>query len=188
MTRRLLTPAGLGTCALLAAGVAFSQPMLPPPAGSATTSGLPAPTATRVAAAATPATQATPAAGTTPVAPGAAAPDVAQVRARFAHAVYDAFEREINHDRPQAMLRAIVVMKIHLSDEGHWIAEVLRENDLEPALTKKALASVEALATPADLPEELRDELRHVGFVESWLFQTDGHFALKTLALPQRAL
>jgi hypothetical protein len=179
MTRRPLTPARLGACALLAAGLASAQPMLPPPPGSTTTSGQPVPAAARVAAIAAPSTSA---------APGAPRPDVTQVRARFAHAVYDAFEREINHERPQAMLRAIVVMKIHLSDEGHWIAEVLRENDLEPALTRKALATVEALATPADVPEELRDELRHVGFVESWLFQTDGHFALKTLALPQKAL
>jgi hypothetical protein len=117
-----------------------------------------------------------------------AAPPVEQARATFAHAVYDAFEREINHDRPQAMLRAVVVMKIRLSEEGRWIAEVMRENDLEPALTRKAIASVEALAGPSELPQALRDELRHVGFVEAWLFQTDGHFALKTLALPQRGL
>jgi hypothetical protein len=174
MPSRPLVRAGPGAGALLAAALASAQPMLPPPAGSTTTAGRPAAAGIRVAAAAAPAAP--------------AAPDLTPVRTRFAHAVYDAFEREIHHDRPQAMLRAIVVMKIRLSDEGRWIAEVLRENELEPVLTRKAIASVEALASPADVPDALRDELRHVGFVECWLFQTDGHFALKSLALPQRDL
>jgi len=129
--------------------------------------------------------------------PAAAAPvaqktgsTVDQIKTSFARAIYNAVEREINHDRPQAMLRAVVVMKIRLSEEGKWIAEVMRENDLEPSLTKKALASVETLTAPVldELSDNVRTELRHIGFVEAWLFQTDGHFALKTLALPQKGL
>ena len=34
----------------------------------------------------------------------------------------------------------------------------------------------------------MAEQLHHEGFVEVWLFQNDGRFALKTLALPQRRL
>ncbi|HEX7687750.1 MAG TPA: hypothetical protein VF453_08590 [Burkholderiaceae bacterium] len=80
---------------------------------------------------------------------------------------YDAFERETNHGRPQATPRAIVAMRIHLSDEGRRIAEVLRSNTLEPALTRKALASVEALPMPADVPDWPGEKSRRVGFLEA---------------------
>jgi hypothetical protein len=32
------------------------------------------------------------------------------------------------------------------------------------------------------------EQLHREGFLEVWLFQNDGRFALKTLALPQRGL
>ena len=44
------------------------------------------------------------------------------------------------------------------------------------------------LAPATDVPEALRPELQRNGFVEAWLFQTDGRFALRTLALPQRGI
>ena len=50
----------------------------------------------------------------------------------------------------------------------------------------KAIASVEQAPAPRDIPAPLRAELRRNGFVEVWLFQSNGRFALKTLALPQR--
>ena len=62
----------------------------------------------------------------------------------------------------------------------------MRENDVEPELTRKALRSVEHLATALDVSAPVAEQLRREGFVEVWLFQNDGRFALKTLALPQR--
>ncbi len=81
---------------------------------------------------------------------------VEKVRTQFAHAVYEQSGGEINHDRPQAMLRA--------------------------------LACVNRLIAEFEVSDGERRELQKNGFLEAWLFQNDGRFALKTLALPQRGL
>jgi hypothetical protein len=112
--------------------------------------------------------------------------NIDQVRKDFAQMVYADSAAEINRDAPQPLLRAVVVLRVRLNEAGHWAAEVMRDNNLEPSLTRKAVASVEHLATPANVPEPLVEQLHRDGFVEVWLFQNDSHFALKTLALPQR--
>lgn len=113
---------------------------------------------------------------------------VDQVRTQFAHAVYEQSGGEINHGAPQALLRAVVVLRVRLDAEGHWVPELLRENVNQPELTQRALACVHRLKAAIDVPESLRLELQQNGFVEAWLFQNDGRFALKTLALPQRGI
>ncbi len=82
----------------------------------------------------------------------------------------------------------MVVLRVRMNDRGRWAAEVMRENDVEPELTRKALASVEHLATAMPVSAPVAEQLHREGFVEVWLFQNDGRFALKTLALPQRGL
>ena len=112
--------------------------------------------------------------------------NIEQVRKEFAQTVYQYSSADINRGAPQALLRAVVVLRMRLSDDGHWLADVIRENNQQPELTRKALASVANLPTPANLPEALAAQLHRDGFMEAWLFQNDAHFALKTLALPQR--
>jgi hypothetical protein len=113
---------------------------------------------------------------------------VDQVRMQFAHAVYAQSGAEINHDAPQPLLRAVVVLRVRLDAAGRWVPEVLRENPNQPEMTRRALACVQRLEAAFEVPESLRPELQRDGFVEVWLFQTDGRFALKTLALPQRGI
>jgi len=64
----------------------------------------------------------------------------------------------------------------------------VRENDEQPELTRKALASVAHLARTLEVSAPTSEQLHREGFLEVWLFQNDGRFALKTLALPQRGL
>ncbi len=119
---------------------------------------------------------------------GARAESLDQVRRGFAQAIYQDSRDDINLGAPQPMLRAVVVLRVRTDDGGRWRAEVMRENDVEPGLTRKALASVEHLGATAPVSGELAEQLHREGFVEVWLFQNDGRFALKTLALPQRGL
>ena len=111
-----------------------------------------------------------------------------QVRETFARDVYRASTVDINLGAPQPLLRAVVVLRMKLAEDEHWIAEVVRENSEQPEMTRKALDSVAHLQSPTPTPPELREKLHREGFMEVWLFQSDGHFALKTLALPQRGL
>jgi len=107
-------------------------------------------------------------------------------RLAFARQLYASTPADVHDEAPQPLLRAVVVLRVRLSDEGRWVAELLRDNADQPEMTRKALDSVARLAVPAQLSPDLREELRTNGFVEAWLFQDDGRFALKTLARPQK--
>ena len=119
---------------------------------------------------------------------GARAESLEKVRHDFAQMVYEDAGPDINRDRPQPLLRAVVVLRVKLNELGHWTGEVIRDNDEQPELTRKALASVAHLARTLEVSATAAEQLHREGFLEVWLFQNDGRFALKTLALPQRGL
>lgn len=110
------------------------------------------------------------------------------VRRGFAQMVYEDAGPDINRDAPQPLLRAVVVLRVRLDAAGRWTAEVIRENDEQPQLTRKALASVAHLRKSLAMSAAAAEQVHRDGFMEVWLFQNDGRFALKTLALPQRGL
>ena len=110
------------------------------------------------------------------------------VRTQCAHQIYEAARKDINFDAPQPLLRAVVVIRLRLAEDGRWMAEVLRDNPEQPEMTRKALDSVNLLPAPQGLSAETDAELHWKGFVEAWLFQNDGRFALKTLAKEQRGI
>jgi hypothetical protein len=120
------------------------------------------------------------------LAPPVLAQSASGVQLEFARAVYKHSVSLINRDRPQALLRAVVVLRVTLDDGDRWKAEVFRDNPEQPELTRRAIDSVDTLPPPTGLSPEARATLHGAGVIEAWLFQTDGHFALRTLALPQR--
>ena len=110
-----------------------------------------------------------------------------QVKADFARAVYLNSAAQVHREAPQPLLRAVVVLRIRLNEQDQWQAEVFRDNPDQPEMTRAALDSVAKLPAPVALSAKARQLLRGEGLVEAWLFQTDGRFALKTLAKPQRS-
>ena len=119
---------------------------------------------------------------------GVRAETLDKVRHDFAQLVYEDAGADINRERPQPLLRAVVVLRVKLDELGHWTGEVIRDNDEQPEMTRKALASVRHLVKTMEMSAEASEKLHREGFLEVWLFQNDGRFALKTLALPQRGL
>ena len=119
---------------------------------------------------------------------GSRAEGLEQVRRGFAQMLYEDAGPDINREAPQPLLRAVVVLRVKLGEAGRWTAEVIRENDEQPELTRKALASVVHLARRMEVSAAAAEQLHREGFLEVWLFQNDGRFALKSLALPQRGL
>lgn len=120
-------------------------------------------------------------------APGSAlAQSADQVKADFARAVYQHSAAKVHNDRPQPLLRAVVVLRVKLNDQNKWQAEVFRDNPDQPEMTRAAMESVAQLPVPVGLTPKAQQMLRNEGLVEAWLFQNDGRFALKTLAKPQR--
>jgi protein TonB len=135
----------------------------------------------------TPAAVAIAAAVTLMTAAPAYAQSADQVKADFARAVYLNSASQVHNEQPQALLRAVVVLRIKLTDQGQWAAEVFRDNPDQPDMTRAALESVSKLPVPVGLSPKARQLLQNDGLVEAWLFQNDGRFALKTLAKPQRS-
>lgn len=109
-----------------------------------------------------------------------------EFRKDFAKAVY-AGSPDLVHDRnPQPLLRAVIVLNVKMADDGHFVADVLRTNDEQPEMLARALETVQRAQVDA-VPEPVRQELSRNGFVEAWLFDSDGTFQVKTLAKPQRS-
>ncbi len=109
-----------------------------------------------------------------------------EVKADFARAVYQSSAAKVHNERPQPLLRAVVVLRVKLDEQNQWKAEVFRDNPEQPEMTRAALESVAKLPAPTALSPRAAEILRNEGLIEAWLFQNDGRFALKTLAKPQR--
>ena len=121
--------------------------------------------------------------------PGTAHADATDpLKTEFARVVYQHSAARVHDERPQPLLRAVVVLRVKLDEQDHWQAEVFRDNPNQPEMTQAALESINRLPAPAQLSEPARALLKGEGVVEAWLFQNDGRFALKTLAKPQRGV
>lgn len=87
-------------------------------------------------------------------------------------------------DRPQALLRSVIVVKYWVDGSGNLVrSEILRSNrDRANEIT--ALSTLRNTAPFPKPPPHLLHRGR-VEILESWLFNNDGRFQLRTLALPQ---
>ena len=86
--------------------------------------------------------------------------------------------------RPQALLRSVVVVKYLVDANGSLLrSEILRSNR-DRTTEATALA---ALRSTAPFPKPAFSLLRHgkIELMETWLFNNDGRFQLRTIAEPQ---
>lgn len=86
--------------------------------------------------------------------------------------------------RPQALLRSVIVLKYAVDGNGHLMrSEVIRSNH-DGATQATALASIK---NTAPFPKPASHLLRNgrVEITETWLFNKDGRFQLRTIAQPQ---
>lgn len=109
---------------------------------------------------------------------------------------YEAYKRDLAHriaqvnatkvysGRPQALLRSVVVVKYVVDAHGNMVkSELIRSNhDHETEAT--ALASLKSsLPFPKPASHLLRGGKIEIS--ETWLFNNDGRFQLRTIAQPQ---
>ncbi|HVK94684.1 MAG TPA: energy transducer TonB [Noviherbaspirillum sp.] len=91
---------------------------------------------------------------------------------------------QVYSGRPQALLRSVVVLRYTVDAQGHLVrSEIMRSNrDKETIAT--ALAS---LRGAAPFPKPATHLLRRgqLEISETWLFNNDGRFQLRTIAQPQ---
>ena len=79
----------------------------------------------------------------------------------------------------------MVVLSITLGEDSQWRSQIIRGNTTQPEMVARALAAVKRVRADK-VPEELRGELMRNGFIETWLFDNDGSFQVRTLAKLQR--
>jgi len=103
----------------------------------------------------------------------------------YAQAIYEASPEWVHDRRPQPLLRAVVVLKLKLLPDQRWDAEIMRGNDLQPEMVQRALAAAKRVRVER-LPEDMRERLMRDGVIETWLFDNDGRFQVRTLARSQQ--
>jgi protein TonB len=86
--------------------------------------------------------------------------------------------------RPQALLRSVVVVRYHVDRDGELTRSEIQRSNRDAETEATALAT---LRTAAPFPKPAPHLLQHgrVEISESWLFNTDGRFQLRSIALPQ---
>jgi len=86
--------------------------------------------------------------------------------------------------RPQALLRSVVVMKYTIDAHGQVLrSEIIRSNHDGETET----IALHSLRSAAPLPRPSSQLLRNgqLEVIETWLFNDDGRFQLRTVAQPQ---
>ena len=87
--------------------------------------------------------------------------------------------------RPQALLRSVVVVKYTIDAQGNLVrTEIMRSN--RDGATEATVMT--ALRGAAPFPKPASQLLRQgrVELIETWLFNDDGRFQLRTIAEPQK--
>jgi len=86
--------------------------------------------------------------------------------------------------RPQPLLRSVVVVKYVVDAEGKLLrSEILRSN--RDRVTENTALSTLRAAAPFPKPPPFLVRHGHVELIETWLFNNDGRFQLRTIAEPQ---
>lgn len=98
--------------------------------------------------------------------------------------IYQINASKVYPERPQALLRSVIVLKYLLNAEGKLLrSEILRSNR-DQVTEATALGSVRN-AAPFARPATHLLRNGKLEIIETWLFNNDGRFQLRTIALPQ---
>lgn len=91
---------------------------------------------------------------------------------------------KVHTDRPQALLRSVIVLKYSLNSDGKLLrSDVVRSNH-DKVTENIALASI-SHAAPFPKPRSLLVKNGKLEITETWLFNSDGRFQLRTIAQSQ---
>jgi protein TonB len=91
---------------------------------------------------------------------------------------------KVYEGRPQALLRSVIVVKYIVDSRGHLVRGEIMRSNRDKQTESIALASLKTSAPfPKPMPHLLRNGRLEIS--ETWLFNNDGRFQLRTVAQPQ---
>jgi protein TonB len=112
---------------------------------------------------------------------------LARYKADLARRIVQVNSLQVHAERPQALLRAVIVIRYVVDQDGQLIRSVVVRSNHDKAAEATALAS---LRNTAPFPKPSRALLGkppgRVELAETWLFNDDGRFQLRTIAQPQQ--
>jgi len=82
----------------------------------------------------------------------------------------------------QPMLRSVVVVAFAVDRNGHLLSASVYRTNGDDEVENTALASLRRAAPLPPPPDALLDRNGQVQLMESWLFNSDGRFQLRTVA------
>ncbi|MBC3830615.1 hypothetical protein H8K33_03745 [Undibacterium amnicola] len=85
---------------------------------------------------------------------------------------------------PQALLRSVIVLRFSLNSQGSLMSKAIVRSNKDRETEATALSSL-VKAQPFPMPSALLLKQGKLDLVETWLFNSDGRFQLRTIALPQ---
>lgn len=107
-------------------------------------------------------------------------------KAEVAHRITHLHRQQVYSENPQPLLRSVVVVRYSVNADGTLINAQIQRSNKDHETEKTALASLKNSAPfPKPHPQLLRSGRLEVS--ETWLFNDDGRFQIRSIALPQRA-
>jgi periplasmic protein TonB len=108
-----------------------------------------------------------------------------QYRVAIAHRIVERNPSYVLKRAPQAMLRSLVVVAFTVNRNGELVSSSVYRTNGDDEAEATALATLRRSAPLPPPPPKLLNRLGQVEMMEDWLFNNDGKFQLRTLALPQ---
>jgi protein TonB len=105
-------------------------------------------------------------------------------KADLAQRIYAVNSTQVYTTRPQALLRSVVVVKYTVDGAGNLVRSEIARSNHDRTTEATALATLrKSTPFPKPAPHLLRNG--RLEMHESWLFNNDGRFQLRSLALVQ---
>jgi protein TonB len=90
----------------------------------------------------------------------------------------------MHEERPQALLRSVVVLKFSVNAEGKVVKSAVRRSNRDREAERAAMASLKQ-AAPLPKPPAILVRRGPVEIHETWLFNKDGRFQIRSTAQKQ---
>lgn len=118
--------------------------------------------------------------------PVAIAASLERYKKELAQKISDADPAKIHTEQPQALLRSVVVVRFTVDKNGKLVSSAIQRSNHDPVTEQAALASLRNAAPLPKPPPELVKK-GHLDLLETWLFNTDGRFQMRSIAQAQKS-
>lgn len=102
----------------------------------------------------------------------------------IAHRIAETSSTKVYVERPQALLRSVIVLKFVIDANGRLVRSEISRSNHDRATEVTALSSLRSAAPFPKPPENILRNGR-IELSETWLFNNDGRFQLRSIAQPQ---